>query len=159
VGAPDPEIYPRLRQQVLELRPELLGDPLLLPGGIVATLLDIAADGAVATLVGVIDGTSSLYLSRGGGLIGAGSHPEIAVANGAWLEITSEFLPLLGQTTSAPVPADGLAQLVAVTANGLRTAMAPEEELIQGRHPLSPLFAAAQGVITQMRLLGLFERG
>jgi hypothetical protein len=45
-----------------------------------------------------------------------------------------------------------MTQFVAVTPEGLRGAVAPEEELGEGRHELSPLFYAGQDVITQIRL-------
>jgi hypothetical protein len=107
---------------------------------------------AVATLVAVVDGTSSLYFSNGGGLIGAGTHAPVAEANRRWLEKGREFLPQLSAITDPPLPAEGLTQFVAVTPEGLRGAVAPEEELGQGRHGLSPLFYGGQDVITQIRL-------
>jgi hypothetical protein len=46
-----------------------------------------------------------------------------------------------------------MTQLVAVTAEGLHGVTAPEEELGEGRHGLSPLFQSGQDVITQIRLV------
>jgi hypothetical protein len=45
-----------------------------------------------------------------------------------------------------------MTQFVAVTPDALRGAVAAEEDLGEGRHRLSPLFYAAQDVITQIRL-------
>jgi hypothetical protein len=107
---------------------------------------------AVATLVAVVDGTSSLYFSNGGGLLGAGTHAAVGEASRRWLEAGQEFLPQLSVMTDPPLPTDGLTQFVAVTREGLCGAVAPEEELGENRHRLSPLFYAAQDVITQIRL-------
>jgi hypothetical protein len=52
----------------------------------------------------------------------------------------------------APLPTEGLTQFVAVTPEGIRGVVAPEGELGEGRHDLSPLFYAGQDVITQIRL-------
>jgi hypothetical protein len=46
-----------------------------------------------------------------------------------------------------------MTQFVAVTSAGLRGAVAPEEDLGEGRHALSPLFYAAHDVIGQIRLV------
>lgn len=148
---PPAEVYAGLRQQVLRLTPDQLGDGFA-DAPILALLMETGYPEAVATLVAVVDGTSSLYFSNGGGLIGAGTHAPVAEANRRWLETGQEFLPQLSAITDPPLPAEGVTQFVAVTAEGLRGAVAPAEELGQGRHGLSPLFYAGQGVITQIRL-------
>lgn len=106
----------------------------------------------VATLVGVVDGTSSLYFSNGGGSIGAGTHVAVADANARWLEAGVAALPELSAVTDPSLPSVGMTQFVAVTPKGLRGAEAPEEELGEGQHALSPFFYAGQDVITQIRL-------
>jgi hypothetical protein len=113
---------------------------------------------AVATLVGIVDGSTSLYFSNGGGMIGAGEHPEVADATRRWLRVGAD---LLGELTPAhsdpPPPRSGLTRFIAVTPGGLRNAVVAEEQLGAGAHVLSPLFHAAHDVITEMRLLE--ERG
>jgi hypothetical protein len=148
---PRAEIYEELRQQVLHLTPEQLGDAFS-DAPILALLMETGYTEAVATLVGVADGTSSLYFSNGGGFIGAGTHAAVADANRRWLETGLTFLPELSVISDPPVPATGTTQFVAVTPDGLRGAVAEEDELREGRHGLSPFFYAAQDVITQIRL-------
>lgn len=149
---PPAPVYAGLRRQVLHLTPDQLGDGPFADAPILALLMETGYPEAVATLVAVVDGTSSLYFSNGGGLIGAGTHAPVAEANRRWLEKGQEFLPQLSAITDPPLPAEGLTQFVAVTPEGLRGAVAPEEELGQGRHGLSPLFYGGQDVITQIRL-------
>jgi hypothetical protein len=115
-------------------------------------LMETGYPEAVATLVAVVDGTSSLYFSNGGGFIGAGTHAAVAEASRRWLETGQAFLPQLSLITDPPLPAEALTQFVAVTREGLRGIVAPEEELGEGRHALSPLFHAGHDVITQIRL-------
>jgi hypothetical protein len=107
---------------------------------------------AVATLVGVVDGTASLYFSNGGGIIGAGTHAAVAEAGRRWLDAGRTFLPMLRETSDPPLPAVGMTQFVAVTPSGLLSATAAEDDLGNRRHELSPFFFAAQDVITQIRL-------
>jgi hypothetical protein len=150
-GQPPAEVYEGLRQQVLQLTPDQLGTAFA-DAPILALLMETGYPEAVATLVGVADGTSSLYFSNGGGFIGAGTHATVADANRRWLETGLTFLPELSVITIPPVPAEGMTQFVAVTPDGLRGAVAVEDELGERRHELAPLFYAGQDVITQIRL-------
>jgi hypothetical protein len=150
--APPADVYIGLRQQVLHLTPDQLGNGAFADAPILALLMETGYPEAVATLVAVVDGTSSLYFSNGGGFIGAGTHAAVAEASRRWLETGQEFLPQLSEITDPPLPTEGLTQFVAVTREGLRGAVAQEEELGEDRHRLSPLFYAAQDVITQIRL-------
>jgi hypothetical protein len=145
------EVYEGLRQQVLALTPAELGAAFG-EASVLALLMETGYPEAVATLVGVADGTSSLYFSNGGGFIGAGTHSAVAEANRRWLEAAAACLSELSVITDPPLPAGGMTQLVAVTPEGLRGAVAPENDLGEGRHRLSPLFYAGQHVITQIRL-------
>ena len=148
---PQAEVYEGLRQQVLHLTPDQLGAAFA-GTPILALLMETGYREAVATLVGVADGTSSLYFSNGGGFVGAGTHAPVAQANRRWLEAAPAFLPELSGISDPPLPGVGMTQFVAVLPDGLRGAVAPEDDLGDGRHELSPLFYAGQDVITQIRL-------
>lgn len=146
------EVYAGLRRQVLDLRADQLGDEFA-QAPILALLMETGYEQAVATLVAVADGTTSLYFSTGGGIIGAGAHESVALASRRWLEEGAAFLGELEPVADPPLPAVGQTQFVAVTNDGLRAAVAPEEDLGRNRHALTPLFYAAQEVITQVRLI------
>jgi hypothetical protein len=130
------DVYLRLREQMLTVGADTLAEPAA--GRILALLMETADEEAVVTLVGLADGTTSLYFSNGGGMIGA--------AEG-----------FLESFTAAPddpgLPRDGEAQCVAVTEDGRSTLRAAENDLEEGRHPAAPLFYAAHDVITEMRLV------
>jgi hypothetical protein len=149
---PPAEVYLGLRQQLLRLTPDQLGDGAFADAPVLALLMETGYPEAVATLVAVVDGTSSLYFSNGGGFIGAGTHAAVADASRHWLETGREFLPELSVITDPLLPTEGMTQFVAVTREGLRGVVAVEKELGEGQHGLSPLFYAGQDVITQIRL-------
>lgn len=72
---------------------------------------------------------------------------------GAGSETAAGSLDMLGETVDAPEPpAEGLTQFVAVTGDGLRAAVAPEEDLGEDRHELASVFHSGHEVITQIRL-------
>ena len=149
---PPAEAYTRLREQILGLTAEQLNDAYA-DAPLLALAMDMGYPEGAATLIGVVDGASSLYFSNGGGIIGAGEHATVAEANRRLLEAGRGLLHELAAISSAPLPEEGMTQFVAVTPGGLRGASAPEQELGGGGHALSPLFYAAQDVITQIRLL------
>ncbi len=145
-------MYSDLRRQALGLTPGQLGDEVA-GEPILALLMETGYPEAVATLVAVADGTTSLYFSNGGGIIGAGAHAAVADASRRWLETAGGFLPHLAATIDPTLPSDGDTQFVAVTPDGLLSGLTREDDLGEGRHPLSPLFHAGQDVITQIRLV------
>jgi hypothetical protein len=133
------EVFLGLRRLALDLTPGKLGAGNGDGAPILATLMETGYPTAVATLVGAVDGTTSLYFSNGGGVIGAGARGQVAHATEHWIATCGALL--------AQLPA----QFVAVTAGGLRSATLPTAELGPG-HPLAALYLAAHGVITQIRL-------
>lgn len=150
---PAAEAYVGLRQQVLGLTSDQLGDAVSGDAPVLALMMETGYPEAVATLVAVADGSTSLYFSNGGGFIGAGTHAAVAEASQRWLEAGLSFLPGLPVVTDPPLPSEGMTQFVAVTAEGIRAVVLPEEDLGEGHHRLSPFFYAGQDVITQIRLV------
>jgi hypothetical protein len=145
-------IYTDLRSRALGITQAELGElPATSP--VLGVVTDTRYPGAVATLVGLADGTTSLYFSNGGGIIGGGEHPRVAAATRRLLEVAARFLGVLSPTTDFPLPQEGFTQLIAVTPAGNSSTTAPEKELGAGEHELSELFYAAQDVITELRLI------
>jgi hypothetical protein len=150
--SPPADVYHGLRQQVFALTPDQLGGGTFAEEPILALVMETRYPEAVATLVAVADGTTSLYFSNGGGVIGAGTHAAVAEASERWLEAGRAALRELPEVAEPALPADGTTQFLAVTPTGLRGLAVPEAELGERRHDLSPLFYAGQDVITQIRL-------
>src|SRR5207247_3546014 len=75
------------------------------PGARRCVLMDWNVGGSVATLVAFDDGTVSLYLSSGGGIIGAGAHANVARAAAPFREQARAILSKLSPPTTFPLPA------------------------------------------------------
>jgi len=118
-----------------------------------AVLMETGYPGAVATLAALADGTTSLYLSSGGGMIGAGGQPQVADATLRLLDVAERYLDRLPATLDTALPAAGRVVLRALTYDGQQADEADEDDLGYGRHPLSPLFHAAHDVLTELRLI------
>jgi hypothetical protein len=142
--------YHALREQVLTLKAEVLEPPA--PGRILGVVMETGYKEAVVTLVAIADGTVSLYFSNGGGMIGLGGHEGPRAAGLRLISAAGSFLGSLTPAKAHPLPALGMTQFFVLTGDGVLTAGAREEDLGMNRHPLSPLYHAAQEVITQARL-------
>ena len=145
-------VYLALRGGLLETTPASLGLAPS-PGGrrAWAVVMDTAFPEGVASLAVVADGTTSLYTSTGGGTIGAGTHENVASASQAFLDRVDGALDLLVPASSFPLPSTGRVRFCVLTFDGGRTAEADEQDLGEGRHPLSGVFLAGHDVITQLR--------
>lgn len=154
------EVYQGLRAQILGLEPAEAGLQQGPTHPIVwGALMETAYPRGTATLVSLADGTTSLYLSTGGGIIGGGFHQAVANATRSFLEGLERHLPMLQPDPDAALPAAGLVRIHALTYTGRLFADASEDDLGYGRHHLSPVFHAAQRVITELRLIDEAREG
>jgi hypothetical protein len=151
---PPREIYDGLRGQILDADPTRIG---LKPTGslphVWGALLETGYSGAVATVVSLSDGTTSLYTTSGFGIIGGGGHEQVVQATIEFLQAVESALGGFVPDVDDSLPAEGETVLRALTFGGRLAVRAPEADFGNGRHPLSAVFHAGQGVITQLRLL------
>lgn len=130
------EIYSELRHRVLSLTQEDLN----VDTPILAVLMETGYEEAVATVVSVADGASSIYFSNGGGLVGAGEHKKVQKSSLALITKASNFIDKLSLTESYPLPRRGYTRFYIVTTSGIYTEEVREETLGSRKHLLSPLF-------------------
>lgn len=116
-------------------------------------LVETGYDSGVASLVCLRDGTTSLYFSGGGGIIGGGAHQAVVRANAELFTVAQTYLAALMPSSDRRLPAKGRVVIRALTYSGKLTFEASEDDLGNGRSSLSPVFHSAHGVITQLRLI------
>jgi hypothetical protein len=152
---PDPsDVFAGLRNQILNLDPASAGFLRDAVGNAPwGCLMETAYPNGTATLVCLRDGTTSLYTSSGFGIIGGGAHEAVVRENAALLAALEEHLSEMSSSTDLSLPREGQTVIRALTFDGQRRYEAAEEELGEGRNALSPVFHAAHGVITQLRLI------
>jgi hypothetical protein len=145
-------VYSGLRHQALSTRRAEIDIPAPSPEAPVwGILMETGYPGAIATLLTLADGTTSLYLSSGGGVIGGHSHENVRQANAAFLNVANRFYQQMTSCESFPTPEAGQTIFYALTDAGVLTGGGLEDDLGYGRHQLSPLFHAGHEVITQLR--------
>jgi hypothetical protein len=155
-SAPEPEsIYKELRGLVFAMSP---GDVGIIPSrnnpNVWGVVMETGFPEGVATLVSLADGTTSLYLEGGGGLIGGGGNKDISGATKALVLDAEKYYERLTQTTSFPLPAIDNVRFFILTFSGVYTIEALEEDLGEERHHLSPFFFKCHDVITSIRESG-----
>ena len=118
-------------------------------------VVDIPAQGGHATVVALGDNTTSLYTSTGGGTIGAGEgRPNVAAATHRLLEVVQAHLGSIADTDDESLPEQGWVRLHVLTGEGLRAADIPEDAFWgRAAHPLTPVVAGVQDVISLLRSL------
>ena len=115
-------------------------------------LVEIGFDDGSATFVSLADGTTSMYTSGGGGVIGAGAHEGPAAASRRLLLELQAHLDLFPPAEACPLPGPDAVAFVVLTFDGIRRAESPEARLSDPTEPLYGPWLAANDVITEVRL-------
>ena len=139
-----------LRQHVLSREIFKQAEP---APGIRCVVYDWHVGNGIATLVSFDDGTTSLYLSSGGGVIGAGAHESVRRAAQLFREEAARVAGRFQPTTDEyPLPAEGRSVFYVITDSAtLTSGPLLSSELVSGKHPMAALARRAQDVITQIR--------
>ena len=106
---------------------------------------------AVASLVAFVDGTTSLYFSSGGGMLGAGTHESVRKASTMFLRFANEHVAKFAPASDYPLPEKGRVRFYVHTFDGVLTAERDEQDLGHQRDPLWPVFHAGHAVIAAIR--------
>ena len=142
------DVYTDLRGQIFALKPGSVAAP---EGQPYAAVMEFGAQKAAVTLAVVADGTTSLYFSNGGGVIGAGAHPPVRAASRAFLADVAAAADRMQVVTDPPFPTRAKVRFYLLGKDGIRTAEAPGQDLTDPKHPLSGLFRSGHAVITAIR--------
>ena len=144
------EIYRAMRQQIFDLPKEKFD---LGQGDRFAIIMETGLEDACYSLVAVVDGSTSLYFSGGGGIIGGGQNPEGAAASKAFLDFSKRFDGQLTSTTQFPLPRPGMTRFYIIRKDAVLTGEFKEEDLGNEKLPLSPLFHKGHELISMIRLI------
>ena len=148
------DVYAGLRTQALSLDPASIVVPTGEPWhGAAMAVMELAVEKGTASVVAVADGSVSLYLSTGGGVIGAGGHASVRDAAGRFRLLAGELRGAMAVAVDGfPLPEAGEVRFHVTTGEERYSSAAPESALRSGRHPLAQLYAAGQDLLTEIRL-------
>jgi hypothetical protein len=151
-AAADPDLRTMiLRREILApLEPSSDGRPRVV-------VMDWTMESGTATLVAFDDGTTSLYMSTGGGVIGAGEHDEVRDAAGRFRteaeRMLNEFAAVAANDPLSLPPSDAVNFYIITDSATLRAGPIATSRLIAGDHPLAELGNRAQVVIAAIQAL------
>ena len=148
------DIYDDLRSMVLTLDPDDLGlTKASFPDPVFALLMEGGFPSGSYTLVAIADGTTSIYFSGGGGVIGAGEHDVVRAVSDRFLAAAQELFQHSRPVSSFPKPDAGNVIFYFCTFDGVRAYTALQDDLEDRRDALSSLYIAGHDVITELRKL------
>ena len=122
-------------------------------GALRGIIMETAYDRGIVTFAAMSDSSISIYFSWGGGMIGAGSHQRPAAAARNLAIGIARNMELFQKTTDTNTPKLGETKFFVLVDKDVLTASAKEQELQSGKHKLSPVFHAAQVVMSEVRRL------
>ena len=144
---------PALRKMLLSARPSDfgLGPSSALPR-VWAAMLELRFGDSIASLVAVAEGSTSLYLTTGGGIIGGGEHEPVRKENRKFLEHIEKTLEMFVPIDAPLAVLQGSVAFAVLTYEGLRGARDTDERMMSKQSPLWPAYYLGQEVITALRL-------
>ena len=142
------EIYLRLRNQIFSVTKDQSRSLLPPSSPLLAVLMESGSPEAVITLVAVADGTVSLYVSNGGGIVGLGQHEAVRNTAFDFLSLASQYISKAVPAKDYPLPSKGYTTFYFLTSNGVFVATAKEKDFENKQHPL---FLKGHAVIAQAR--------
>jgi tetratricopeptide (TPR) repeat protein len=146
--------YSRLRYHALTIQREQAGLPTPPPDRpLWAVLMETGHPKVTETLALVSDGTSSVYMSNGDGVIGGHAYENVRKANAEFLQVANSNRHHFQPTEAFPIPEVGYTVFYARTDAGVLVCGGTQESFIQGEHALSELFQAGHEAITQLHII------
>lgn len=146
------EMSDKLRSMVLNLK---LNDINLtkesFPHPVYAVVMETGFSDSSYTLSSVADGSTSLYFSNGGGIIGGGEHENVRKASNNLLSGAQIYYKKAKKVTSFPKPEEGKVIFYFITSEGVLSYSALENDLGNEKDELSNLFFSAHYVIGELR--------
>jgi len=141
-----------LRNMILSVSPDRLGlKPDTAFPKVYGLLMDWNIGEKTASILALKDGTASLYTTSSFGIIGGQGNERVRVAAERCARLAGAYYYKGRPVSAFPYPGPGQVNFFLLTYQGTRLCIADERMLKKGRDPYSPLFAAAQIVLTEMR--------
>jgi hypothetical protein len=143
-----------LRNNVLTLRPMDMGLVAEQCPPVCGAMMEIVEAGITVSLVALLDGSVSVYLSDGTGVIGCGLHPDVRAAAAKMLRVAGQVVEECALSDQKSAPSAHQAHFYLLTTQGVLRGAADRAELDEGAVPLAELYYAAHSVIGLVELLG-----
>ena len=139
-----------LRNKILQAKSEDLNIQLDSSASRVwGAVTDIAMQTGSVCLVALIDGSASLYFSTGGAIQSGVGDDKIRDAATNYARLCNKFISNAKRIREYPLPKPGEITFYMLTDNGVYSASVQKSELVNGQNILSPMFFAANNLVSE----------
>ena len=145
--------YEDLRNMALAITPEQLH--ISIPPDqtkVFGVVMDLDLGRGIATFVSFETGDASMYLSSGGGIIGAKGRENVAIAAKAFVNKAQSYLDKTARIDTTPLPDKDCVRFYFLTNKGIFTAEERFENFSKNNSLWLPLFEEGNKVITELRM-------
>ena len=115
-------------------------------------LTDWDIGGVTVTIMSLRDGTASLYTTSTFGVIGGKEHRSVRQAATRYVKLAEQYVDSAKAVSNYAYPKSGQVYYYLLTYDGVRLCVGDEAAIVRGSDSTRPLFAAAQDVLTELRL-------
>lgn len=143
-----------LRAGVLALEPTDIGLTAADTPPVWGMVMELREAEVVVSLVALVDGSVSIYLSDGGGVIGCGLHQDVRVAAAKMLRLAEPIVEFCTPASEQPLPDEHQVCFYLLTDRGILGCAASRADLDEGAVALAELYYAGHGVVGMVELLG-----
>ncbi len=116
-------------------------------------LTDWDIGGVTASIMSLRDGTASLYTTSSFGVIGGREHHSVRQAAARYVKLAQQYVDSGKTVDNYAYPKSGQVYFYLLTYDGVRLCVGDEAAIVRDSDPTRPLFAAAQDVLTELRLM------
>ena len=110
-------------------------------------------DGVTVTVMSMRDGTASLYTTSTFGIIGGQGHESVRQAAASYVKTAEQFVKSGKTVADFAYPKSDQVFYYLLTYDGVQLITGDMTAIEHGPDPTRPLFAAAQDVLTELRLI------
>jgi hypothetical protein len=143
-----------LRTMILTTTPQSLGfDADQDYAKVYGVLTDWNIDEQTASIVSMKDGMASVYTTTAFGIIGGEGHDSVRKAAKRYVKIAGQYYDTSTPVSDFPYPSRGKVNFYLLTYDGVRLCIGDQAGIDKRTDPTRPLFAAAQDVLTELRIV------
>jgi hypothetical protein len=144
--------YVDMRNMAFTVTSEQLGINQIDKNEVYGIVSEMDMDGGSVTVVTYVTGDASIYLSSGGGFIGAGQHESVQKVVKEYVKNGQNYLEKATKVEKSELPKSGMANFNFLTKNGIYSISQSLNGLESGKSEFSNLFAELNEVITEVRI-------
>lgn len=146
------ETYIGMRNQIIGLSAKTVNIKTESPSEPWGIMMEMGIEDEIITLISLRDGTTSLYASNGGGIIGCGEHESVSKISKKFVSFAQKFISQMHKTTEYPLPNKEKVQFYILTESGNFTSdLIGQSELESSENKFFKLFCMGHEVITAVR--------